>query len=60
MYLSYVGLRVRDLVRSVKFYSEAFDLAPVDPGELGRVDPKVRWSILMRDPRSGQRIELNY
>ncbi len=60
MYLSYVGLRVRDLPRSIRFYTEGFGLVPVDPDEPARIDPKVRWAILLRDPRSGQRIELNY
>jgi catechol 2,3-dioxygenase-like lactoylglutathione lyase family enzyme len=60
MYLSYVGFRVRDLQRSIKFYTEAFGLVPVDPSEPARVDPKLPWAVLLRDPRSGQRIELNY
>ncbi|HEV8049328.1 MAG TPA: VOC family protein [Thermoplasmata archaeon] len=60
MYLSYVGLRVRDLARSIRFYTEGFGLVLTDPGEPARIDPKVRWAVLLRDPRSGQRIELNY
>jgi catechol 2,3-dioxygenase-like lactoylglutathione lyase family enzyme len=60
MYLSYVGLRVRDLARSVRFYTEAFGLVLTDPGELERVPPNTAWAILLRDPRSGQRLELNY
>ncbi|MCI4325547.1 MAG: VOC family protein [Thermoplasmata archaeon] len=60
MYLSYVGLRVRDLARSVRFYTEAFGLVLTEPGELERVPPNTAWAILLRDPRSGQRIELNF
>jgi catechol 2,3-dioxygenase-like lactoylglutathione lyase family enzyme len=60
MYLSYVGFRVRDLPRSVAFYTEVFGLEPVQPDELTRLDPKAAGAILLRDPRSGLRIELNY
>jgi catechol 2,3-dioxygenase-like lactoylglutathione lyase family enzyme len=60
MYLSYVGLRVRDLARSLRFYTEGFGLVPVDPGEPARIDPTAPWAILLRDPKSGQRLELNF
>lgn len=60
MYLSYVGLRVRDLAKSVKFYTELFGLVPVQPEELAQIDPKSAGAILLRDPVSGLRIELNY
>jgi catechol 2,3-dioxygenase-like lactoylglutathione lyase family enzyme len=60
MYLSYVGLRVRDLPRSIRFYTEGFGLVLVDPNDLAKLDPKSQYAVLLRDPRSGQRIELNY
>jgi len=60
VYLSYVGLRVRDLPRSVRFYTEAFGLVPVQPEELARMEPTAVGAILLRDPRSGLRLELNY
>ncbi|HKV89799.1 MAG TPA: VOC family protein [Thermoplasmata archaeon] len=60
MYLSYVGLRVRDLPRSVRFYTEVFGLVPVQPEELSRMDPTATGAILLRDPNSGARLELNY
>jgi catechol 2,3-dioxygenase-like lactoylglutathione lyase family enzyme len=60
MYLSYVGLRVRDLPRSLRFYAEGFGLVLTEPGDLAKLDPKVAYSVLLRDPRSGQRLELNY
>jgi len=60
MYLSYVGLRVRDLPRSVRFYTEVFGLVPVQPDELAQMDPSRTGAILLRDPNSGARLELNY
>jgi catechol 2,3-dioxygenase-like lactoylglutathione lyase family enzyme len=60
MYLSYVGVRVRDLPRSIRFYTEGFGLVLVDPNDLAKLDAKLRYAVLLRDPRSGQRIELNY
>ena len=60
MYLSYVGLRVRDLPRSVKFYTEVFGLVPLQPEELESMDPSKSGAILLRDPASGARVELNY
>jgi catechol 2,3-dioxygenase-like lactoylglutathione lyase family enzyme len=60
MYLSYVGLRVRDLPRSVRFYTEVFGLVPVQPEELAQMDPGKPGAILLRDPGSGHRLELNY
>jgi catechol 2,3-dioxygenase-like lactoylglutathione lyase family enzyme len=60
MYLSYVGLRVRDLPKSVRFYTEVFGLVPVQPDELAQMDPAKPGGILLRDPVSGLRLELNY
>ncbi|MCI4329851.1 MAG: VOC family protein [Thermoplasmata archaeon] len=60
MYLSYVGFRVRDLPKSVKFYTEVFGMVPVQPEELATMDPTRAGAILLRDPGSGGRIELNY
>lgn len=36
MYLRYVGIRVRDLERSVKFYSELFGLKEERRGDMTR------------------------
>jgi len=60
MYLSYVGIRVRDIGRSVKFYSTVFGLTPAEPKDAGPWDPKKAHTVLLLDPQSGQRIELNY
>lgn len=60
VYLSYVGLRVRDLPRAVRFYTELFGLLPVQPEELAHLDPNSLGAILLRDPNSGARLELNY
>lgn len=60
MYVSYLGLRVRDLERSVRFYTEVFGLELIQPagGVHGPFpDPT---AALLRDPLSGQRLELNY
>lgn len=60
MYLSYFGVRVRDLPRSVRFYTEVFGLVPTQPEELEQMDPSKPGGILLRDPVSGLRLELNY
>lgn len=60
MYLSYFGLRVRDPVRSTRFYEEIFGLVRVSPAEWPPADLSEPLMVLMRDPVSGQRLELNY
>lgn len=58
MFLSYVGIRVTDLDRSVKFYSEVFGLKVVRSGDLS--DKGGGKYVLLRDNISGQRLELNW
>lgn len=58
MFVSYFGIRVTDLERSVKFYKEALGLEEVRRGDFsarggGRL-------VLLRDRMSGQRLELNW
>ncbi len=58
MFVSYFGIRVTDLDRSTKFYSEVFGLEILRTGDFstrggGRY-------VLLRDPSSGQRLELNW
>jgi catechol 2,3-dioxygenase-like lactoylglutathione lyase family enzyme len=61
VYLSYFGIRVRDPVRAARFYSEVFGLKIVTPDDWRRVPEKTEARVvLMRDPESGQRLELNY
>jgi catechol 2,3-dioxygenase-like lactoylglutathione lyase family enzyme len=54
-WLSYVGIRVTNLERSVEFYTKVLDLV-----ELKRVAHEGGTYVLFRDRRSGQRLELNW
>jgi len=56
MYVDYVGLRVTNLARSVRFFSEGLGLKELRRGKMfhGGV-----W-VLLEDPISHQRIELNW
>lgn len=58
MFLSYFGIRVSDLDRSLHFYTELFGLREVDRGDnLARGRGTY---VLLRDPWSGQKLELNW
>jgi catechol 2,3-dioxygenase-like lactoylglutathione lyase family enzyme len=50
-----VGIRVTDLERSLAFYSRLLDLVV-----LKRVDDEDSAYVLLKDRRSGQRLELNW
>ncbi|MEE9592010.1 MAG: VOC family protein [Thermoplasmata archaeon] len=59
MHLRYFGIRVTDLDRSVKFYTDLLGLKETSRGSMseyggGRGD----W-VLLKDETSGQRLELN-
>jgi len=54
-WLSYFGIRVTNLDRSVEFYTKVLDLV-----ELKRVAHAEGAYILFKDRRSGQRLELNW
>ncbi len=57
-YLSYTGIRVTDLDRSLRFYTELFGLTEVFRGDLSA---QGRGSfVLLQDPWSGQKLELNW
>ena len=57
-FLSYVGIRVTDLDRSLRFYKEVFGLNVVGRGV---ISPSGKGPyVLLRDDFSGQRLELNY
>jgi len=58
MYLSYVGIRVTDLDRSLKFYTGAFGLREIARGDIASVGGGTY--VLLRDDISGQRLELNW
>jgi len=60
VYLSYFCLRVRDLPRSIDFYTRHFGLRPIEGTVLPRSPPKDQTAVLLIDPVSGQRLELNY
>ena len=60
MYLSYFGLRVREPRRSTEFYERNFGLKPVEPIDWTKFSPSEPWTTVLRDPHSGQRLELNY
>jgi lactoylglutathione lyase len=56
MVLEYTGIRVRDLDRSTRFYSEGLGLRP---GPAGRMAAGGQWREL-HDPDSHAVLELNY
>ncbi len=58
MYLSYVGIRVTNLERSMRFYTEFFNLEVVSKGDNG---PRGGGTYaLLRDAKSSQKLELNW
>jgi|SRR5579862_3247722 len=58
MYVSYFGIRVTDLARSVKFYTELFGLKVVREGDM-TLSGGGKY-VLLKDRISGQRLELNW
>jgi lactoylglutathione lyase len=54
-WLSYFGIRVTNLERSVEFYTKILDLV-----ELKRVAHETGTYVLFKDRRSGQRLEFNW
>lgn len=58
MFISYVGIRVTDLERSVRFYRDVFGMKVVREGDFSR-NGGGRY-VLMKDVASGQRLELNW
>ncbi len=58
MKLSYVGIRVTDLERSLKFYTGPLGLREVRRGDARRYGGGT-W-VLLKDEPSGQEIELNW
>ncbi len=58
MYLSYTGLRVTDLDRSLRFYTELFGLKEIIRADVSYAGGGT--AVLLRDPQSGQRLELNW
>jgi lactoylglutathione lyase len=60
MYMSYVGIRVTDLDKSLKFYTELFGLKEVARGDARDRKHGAGLYVLLRDPKSGQKLELNW
>lgn len=59
MYLRYFGIRVTDLERSLKFYTDLLGLTEAGRGSMsGYGDDRGNW-VLLEDATSGQRLELN-
>lgn len=58
MYLSYCGIRVTELARSLKFYTEALGLKEVARGD--NTDRGGGVYVLLGDSFSGQKLELNW
>lgn len=58
MYLSYVGIRVTNLERSLRFYEELFGLEEVARGDNSKFGMGI--FVLLRDRKSGQKLELNW
>ncbi len=56
MHLDYAGIRVQDLDRSVRFYTEAVGLREISRGTM---DHGGTW-VLLQDPISRQNLELNW
>ena len=58
MYLSYVGIRVTNLERSLKFYKGALGLEEVARGDNSKSGGGT--FVLLRDRKSGMKLELNW
>ena len=58
MFVSYFGMRVTNLERSMKFYTEVLGMRQVKTGDFLRAGGG-RY-VLLKDPVSGQQLELNW
>jgi len=56
--LVYTGLRVRDIERSVRFYTDILGMEVVDP--LESYEPTRGKAVTLRSPGSSQLLELNW
>ena len=58
MHLGYVGIRVTNLKRSLKFYTELLGLKEVGKGDFTKYEAGI-W-VKLKDEKSGQHLELNW
>jgi catechol 2,3-dioxygenase-like lactoylglutathione lyase family enzyme len=58
LYLSYTGIRVTNIEKSVQFYTKLLGLEEVVRGDNSAIGGGIY--ILLRDKNSGQKLELNY
>jgi len=58
VYLSYCGIRVTNLDRSLRFYSRSLGLKEVARGDNTKIGGGIY--VLLRDPKSWQKLELNW
>lgn len=58
MQLRYFGIRVRDLDKSLKFYTEVLGLREIKRGDMTKYDRGL-W-VLLEDQVTGQKLELNW
>jgi len=56
--MAYIGIRVRDMDRSMKFYSELLGLKTIIPEH--KNDLLSSRIIMLRDEKTGQQLELNW
>jgi lactoylglutathione lyase len=59
MHMSYAGIRVTDMGRSYDFYTRLMGLRFSGANESAE-HPERKMVLLLRDPESNQRLELNY
>lgn len=55
VWISYFGIRVTNLEKSIDFYTKVFNLV-----EIARGGGEISKWVLFKDPKSGQRLELNW
>jgi lactoylglutathione lyase len=58
MHLEYVGIRITNLERSLKFYTELLGLKEVGKGDFTKYEAGI-W-VKLKDEKSGQHLELNW
>ncbi len=60
MHLRYFGIRVTDLERSLRFYTELLGLKKAGLGDMSKNGGGRGTWVLLIDEKSGQQLELNW